>query len=1403
MFSPIKLISLALFVLIFADLSWATDNNPHRDQLFTLLQFAEASAPDSQLVPVEFEFHHQLSSQDSGVGINGSFNGWSDVYKCKNVGIDTWIVVLYLNPGKYQYKFVTYVDTVGQAGVTGWYTDVLNPEYGGPYRDSYITIKDPMIYYFQPVNKSEINFRQPEIIAKIGFSLKNPIKPETITFSIDGAKIPDAWKFYHSDTRHFTFIPSEKLEIGSHLLKLSVTNSSGTGFDGETQFTILKGIVEAPYELQFDGRSPVLDLIHPVEKVKFEWMDEPQMNDLSDPDGDGIYTHTLNLRVNRQRIYRVVVNEDIYLEMDPTNPFVSEEFRSIARKVVDPQPRFIDFTPLPGTIFHNPDTIITFYAKIVPGDSSYAINLNAIQVLSNGQTVKFNTGLHKDTVIVSFNEKLQAGRNEVQFFATDEIGVLAHPANLVIGAYPPNTGYHAVDPVDDDHGPGTYTYPTGAKSGIADIQAVHLLLNSTLDSLDCVIEIKDIADFTRVGFGISNQMSKNLVNAPDNLELRLPEWENNGVFIILSAPNSGTLRSFLDNQLLKSINPLQSVMKIQLNADASLTDQFHFQLAIADLETYLGTFNQKWYFTAYSYLVNQNGSVEISPNEGGLIENDEPDVYDLAFCTGLIAQSHLLKNYIKPGQLGGPRMAAIGSEMRGTIGLSGLDLDPAFETAPLVKLYALSGKIYQDSVRIVGDVNDVSIATVDFIFNKAKFTLPVGSQLFEKTVELAPGLNYLSAEVVTPSGKVSRSRSVVYDYVVDLSPVVKIETTIAGKTVTLDGSQSITRNETAIKFTWRQDETNPVQVTLSSKTDAKTSFEAPTKPGEYYFTLVARAGRETGWARAVVVVDENVHNVDPVEWQPAWVENMVLYEIFVRTFSLSGKLNAIKDRMKSLSEFGINCIWLMPIHPSPSTHGYWITDYYGVNPEYGTLDDFRDLVLEAHKYNIKVILDLVINHTVDTHPFMLDALQNKTYSPFRDFYHWKNETEFEYLYTWVNLPSINYSTPWVQDYLINMCKWWVKNYNIDGFRCDVAHAIEKFRPEGSAFWQRWRKELKEIKPDIFLLAEAAASDPAYFDKKFDSAYDYWFYNETRNALSGVGGANKLHEVVVNYLENLPPHARPMRYIENHDESRFLSGYTLAQAKLAAVLDFTLPGIPLIYAGQETGEPTSRGLVHWSDSRQLTPFYQRLITLRKQYPALSTGAYTGLVTENQNIYAFLRQKDETTFLVLANLSATQQATELHLSLQDIPFDTTQSFYLVDRLTDISIPVKGAELLNYKVNLDANQIAVFEFSNKPTEIQKTDLTIYHFGLETNYPNPFNSETTLKFSIGGLATVATKVEIYNSLGQKVRTLINESLKPGQYETAWKGVDETNSPISTGLYFCRFQSGEFLKTIKMLHLK
>jgi len=1377
--------------------------NPHKDRLPTVLPFAVEQLPDSNLIPVEFEFHHTLSPGDSGVGINGSFNGWGDVFKCQNVGGDKWIVVLYLAPGQYQYKFVTYIDTVGQAGVIGWYTDPLNPDYGGPYRDSYITVSDPMIYYFLPSRDSETTEIQPEITAKMSTAIKNSLVLESIIFTIDGTDIPNAWNYFNTETNRFSYLPPEKLDIGTHSLLLSVTNSEGTTIQGATNFTILKGIIEAPYTLLFDGRSPVLELANPVQRVSFEWMDEPQSHQLNDPDDDGIFTYSLNLKVNKRRIYRVIVNEDIYLENDPTNPEISEELRSIVRKVVDPNPRFIDFNPPQGTVFPSTDTTITFLARVSPSDSNYIIDPNSIHSWFDDQEMALTIDTGSDTVEVSFSANLSEGRHIVRFFASDEVGMPAHPAVLTVSSYPPNTGYHYVDAEDDDNGYGTYTSPSGVDSGSVEIQSVHINLNDTMDSLNVVIDMENISDFTRIGFYILNSLEGNLIAALDNIELRIPDWQDRGVFAILGAPNSTTLRQNFDNQLLISQRPVRTAFDLLINEDADTSNEFRFSLAIEQLEKFLGSFNQNWYFIAYSYIVDANGSFEVMRDEGGVREEEDPDVYDLAFCDGLEIQKLLLRNFITRIKIGGPRIAAIGSVKRGAIGLSGIDLNSQFIPAPLVKLFARGGKIYQDSVRVVGSVNDSSLSMANIHVNNNEYEVVIENNQFEKIIKLGEGVNKIYASVTYNNEKISRSIPIEYEYIVDHSPIVKINTIIANNKITLDGKQTYSPDSAPMEFSWHQDASNPQQVVFSSTDNPITSFDIPTTLGEYYFTLTAATDDYSGWARTVIVVDDSAHIVDLETWHPAWVDSMILYEIFVRTYSVTGVLDAVKGRMGMMKDFGINCIWLMPIHPSPSTHGYWITDYYDINPEYGTLNDFRQLVNEAHKNGIKIIMDLVVNHTVDTHPFMLDALENGEYSPYRDFYYWNPDGSYQYLYSWVNLPSINYTTEWVRNYLIDMCKWWIQQFNIDGFRCDVAHAIEEGRPEGPAFWQQWRRELKQIKPDIFLLAEAAASDSRYFDGKFDSGYDYWLYGELRNALSGTGSANSINQAVEYYIDNIPGHARPMRYIENHDESRFLNSFSLEQTKLAAVLEFTLPGIPLIYAGQETGELTSRGIVRWSDPYELKPFYQKLIDMRKDHSALRLGRYVHLPVQNKDVYAFLRKDENDNFLIISNLSSSNQDANISIPISELPYDTSVTFYLNERLTEISVEIKGSDLLDYSFTLEPNKVMLLEFSQIPTHIVENKFAPYQYSLSSNYPNPFNVTTTIRYSIGGKKPADTRLEIFNILGQKVRILVSEKQMPGKYQIKWNGKNDSGIPVGTGIYICRFESEKFVKSIKILVLK
>ena len=1401
----VKRFTLPFFILgiIFIITSAVNAENPHKDKLNVLLNFAEPLQPDSSLIPVEFEFHIELSPNDSGVGINGTFNDWGDVYKLEYVGGDKWVRTLYLEPGMYSYKFVTYVDTVGQAGVTGWYTDPLNPEFTGPYRNSNILVKDPMIYYFLPVRDSEVNNPLISITAKLSTTMRNHIVPETISFTIDNNTITDPWNYFNTETNKLIYTPEQEFEYTSHELKLSAQNNLGITVEEMTNFSIVRGIIEAPYTLTFDGKSPLLELRGDVERVSFEWMDQPVTDELLDPDNDGIFTKDKNLKVNAERFYRVIVNQDVYLENDPTNPVINRELRSVVTKKINPFPRLISYEPKQGKVFHTIDTTITFKAKIVPSDSGYALNQESAMTWFDGVQIDPTTQISSDTLIISFSTNVGRGRHQIQYWAEDEAGVELQESIMTMGAYPEGSGFHYIDPENDDNGYGTYTYESTFPPNSADILAIHTDFIDNFDSLHIKVEMEHLSANTRVGFYILNNLEGQLVEANDDVELRLPEWEEHGAFISLADPSTPLYRPVFDNRLFLKKTSTSETIPVQFNEAKLISQELDFTVSLKELEAELGTFNKDWYFIAYSYFMTTSGSYEIEEKDGGVVDIEDPDILDLAFCEGVNSQTLLLKNYISSRDIGGPRFAAIGTEDRGAVRMNGQLMDDNYIPAPSIELLARGGDIYQSEVTIVGRIDSDEITEVSLHVNELSYTVLVVDSLFEQIIELDEGSNIIYASAVYGTDLITISVPVEYNYIYDKTPKVVIESAVENGIVSLDGSASFSPEGRKLRFSWRQDETNPQEVQFSSRTKADIDFEAPTIPGEYYFTLVATAGTNVGWAREVIVVDDSAHTVEDETWHPAWVDSMILYEIFVRTYDFSSKLSAVKSNLYALKQQGVNCIWFMPIHPSPSTHGYWITDYYDINPEYGTLDDFQKLVQEAHRNGIKVILDLVINHTGDTHPFMLDAVENGEYSPYRDFYYWKPDGTYEYLYSWVNLPSINFSTEWVRDYLINMSKWWIQKYNIDGFRCDVAHAVETGRLEGPEFWQRWRRELKQIKPDIFLLAEAAAGDPRYFDEKFDSAYDYWLYGTTKNALGNTADADDFRNVMRHHTTVIPNHARPMRFIENHDESRFFENYSKPQTKLASALDFILPGVPLIYAGQEVGELTSRGLIDWTDPEKLGPHYEMLIELRKSNHALNFGSHIDVPCENKKVYPFIRKSSEQTVMCVTNLSSSSQDASLKIPIEQLPFDPNATIYLNDLVNGTSTTISVSDLANYEYKINPYLFTVIEFSDVATNVESNQSPSYSFRLYENYPNPFNSETKIDFSIGGNNSSMTKIVVYNVLGQKVRTLLDKRMTPGDYSIRWDGNDNEGIPVGTGLYMCQIKSADYVKSIKMLVLK
>jgi glycosidase len=340
----------------------------------------------------------------------------------------------------------------------------------------------------------------------------------------------------------------------------------------------------------------------------------------------------------------------------------------------------------------------------------------------------------------------------------------------------------------------------------------------------------------------------------------------------------------------------------------------------------------------------------------------------------------------------------------------------------------------------------------------------------------------------------------------------------------------------------------------------------------------------------------------PAIQTPAWFNDTVLYEIFPRSFYDGsgdgiGDLKGIEQKLDYLQALGVGALWLTPIFASPSYHGYDVTDYYKINPEFGTEQDLKDLVQQAHARDIKIILDFVAGHSSDQHPFFKDAYGNPN-SEYADWYRWladsdsvgiRTHTKYEHFGSATDMPKWNQDNPATRDYLIDAAKYWMKTADIDGYRLDYALGVPH------DFWKAFRQEIKSIKPDALLLGEVWDSGlkiAPYYENEFDATFDFPVYFDLMGAHNRAGSSALLGERAPGAFQTLlkaqtrlyPPGAQSVRFLGNHDTLRVMSQVNgqcadqnaecatqnLERAKLAATLLLTLPATPMLYYGEEIG-----------------------------------------------------------------------------------------------------------------------------------------------------------------------------------------------------------------------------------------
>ena len=431
-----------------------------------------------------------------------------------------------------------------------------------------------------------------------------------------------------------------------------------------------------------------------------------------------------------------------------------------------------------------------------------------------------------------------------------------------------------------------------------------------------------------------------------------------------------------------------------------------------------------------------------------------------------------------------------------------------------------------------------------------------------------------------------------------------------------------------------------------------------------------------------------------------WWRTAVFYEIFVRSFYDTnsdgiGDFNGITAKLDYLESLGVNAIWLMPIHPSPSYHGYDVLDYYAVNPDYGTMDDFKNLLNEAHKRDMHIIIDLVINHTSSQHPWFVDANSNPD-SEYRNFYIWADEPgagswhkgQFGYYYGnfWEGMPDLNYNEPEVTKAVYEISDYWLNDIGIDGFRIDaIKHLFEadgklENVPATHDWLKEYYKEYKSKNLGAYTVGEVFGAGSSvvklYTNEEMDHIFNFEMASGIMNSVSG--GANSGITSAVKFAQMDMPDYDYSIFLTNHDQNRVMSVFNgdVNKAKLAAFLMLTSPGTPYIYYGEEIGmqgkkpDEDIRLPMQWSadefagfstaqpwrvpsidytqtnvnaqtgDATSLLEHYRTLIQIRKTHSTLQTADITLLDAGNSGIFVTLRADANGKYLIIANLTESE-------------------------------------------------------------------------------------------------------------------------------------------------------------------
>ena len=1093
--------------------------------------------------------------------------------------------------------------------------------------------------------------------------------------------------------------------------------------------------------------------------------------------------------------YKFVLNGSNW-QIDPDNPRnnPNDNNNSIITLTVDSLPQVYNVLPGENLTYQQGINNVVISVQIRPGDLGPGI-MGTPQAFVNGNAHDATWNAGNSQLTLNPLPTMNIAYDTVRIVTTDSAGRVGV---RYLGYAFKQVGYAAADVVQDNN----YVDDVGVRDPDFDLIRFSMLESDGGASIMMSIRYANAdEDETMTLVTISSSTDGFGPLASFGGEMHVPGLASGGVAILLLDPSSPHYEANVHNRLHPGGDLNVAGPTVSLSYDPG-SHAYLATFATADLEDYLGSYQTAWYYTCSSFIAagsDQGYCQEAQLNEGGVDGLEEPDALDAMFFHAADVQTKLMHNYALT------RRATLDAPCRGVAAILPDSIGPNIRhEGPVARILTRGAPTTDPTQQLVARITSpVSVAQVWLTQNGNTIPATLIADSFIVNVNLVEGANIFNAWAVDVNSDTGQSPAMTFTLNVNHAPDIQIVNTVGDATCFMDASGTTDPENQQVSFQWTADPDNPAPVTLNGANSAMASFMPPNVNGEYYFDLVATDpdNHETR-ARTFFTIDgANWHGFSNNE-AAAWVTNAMIYEIFPRSFSPEGDLDGITARMDYIANLGVNAIWMMPIFEGPSDHGYEITDYYAIEQDYGTNEDLHELVEAAHARGIRVILDMVINHTGIGHPFMQDAQRFGRYSHYWDWYDRDGNGNYTYYFDWTSLPNLNLNNNEAAQYWIDMCKYWITEFDIDGYRCDVAWGPQQRSPQ---FWVNWRQQLKEIKPEVLLLAESGANDFNIFTNRFDLAFDWNLHHEGGSSFANmfpqIPSFPALTDLVTNYGFWWPDYKQPLRFMENHDEVRYISENTAQQTKLVASFMLSMPGDIMIYAGQEIGTTSQRGAIPWgSDPENIYATYYRMLHARRILPAMRQGDFD-IIANNQGgaVYSYARTGEGMLPVVFAgNFTQGSQVVTIPLDAGLFNIHPDSTYVISELLGSTHFESLGSNLTSLTTSLSPYQSRVWVIADSvistPVSDQPETLPT-RIELGEAYPNPFNPSTTLPLELNVRAHVSLK--IYDLLGREVVTIMNGMLDAGRYELNW------NADSPSGLYFAVLQANDIRQIRKLMLLR